>query len=304
MVSPRVSIIIPSYRQPKTVIATLESIRTQTFSNYEVIVVDSSNDATTEAIRSAGSSFPNFRLFESKTPRSPAVQRNIGIKESVGEWLAFVDTDVVLSSSWLEQMLSLGDSRGDKPFIAAGAIENGNPEAYWGWVLYWLEFSEFSPHVVSTEKRFLPSAALFLNRQLLTRGGLFQEIPLSEDVFTSRRWKDVAPLLWCPEIVCKHINRTSPMAVFRRCYSLGQGSSMMRKLLSPSERSIRTGYAAWPVYWAIRLYRISERILKSRDRGSLKQYICHLPSLVAGLMIWNVGFVFGRFLRRWPEGRE
>lgn len=99
----QVSFIIPAYNAEATIKLCLESILTQTFPRdlYEVIVVNNnSNDKTSEIV----STFPEvLTLNEKQQGRSYA--RNCGAKAARGEFLAFVDADVILHPQWLKSIL-------------------------------------------------------------------------------------------------------------------------------------------------------------------------------------------------------
>ena len=155
---PTVSVIIPSYRQAATVALTLRSLRQQTFTDFEVIVVDSSHDETTELIRNELKSFPSSKLIENRNQLGAAIQRNQGIKESRGEWLTFLDTDVILSKDWLETMLAKAVSRPDAELVSASTIANGNSRFFWSRIIHWAEFGEFAPETSRKPKKFVPSA--------------------------------------------------------------------------------------------------------------------------------------------------
>ena len=90
--SPLVSIIIPSYNHGKFVDKALRSVLNQTYQNWEVILIDNqSTDQTNEIL----SKFKDSRLkfFKIDNNGIIAKSRNLGIKLSKGEWIAFLDTD-------------------------------------------------------------------------------------------------------------------------------------------------------------------------------------------------------------------
>jgi len=90
--NPFVSIVIPTYNHAHFLKRALYSIQEQTYTNWEVIVVDNySTDNTQEII----DSFTNLRIKYYKIHNNGviAASRNKGIKESNGEWVAFLDSD-------------------------------------------------------------------------------------------------------------------------------------------------------------------------------------------------------------------
>ncbi len=94
----KVSIIIPVYNRCVLLKRALESVATQTFSDYEVIVVDDgSTDETADMIKTF---FPDVRYFKQPN-KGVSSARNKGLLEAKGEWLAFLDSD----DEWLPQKL-------------------------------------------------------------------------------------------------------------------------------------------------------------------------------------------------------
>lgn len=87
-----VSIIIPTYKHQDFVLATLDSVFAQTFTDYEVIVInDGSPDDTVEVLRplvKAG----RIRYIEQKNQGQSAA-RNRGLSEAKGEYIALLDDD-------------------------------------------------------------------------------------------------------------------------------------------------------------------------------------------------------------------
>lgn len=97
----KVSFIIPVYNADKTIARCIQSIQaSKTSHSFEIIVVDNnSTDNTAEVLKK----FNITHLFEPVRNRSLA--RNRGAQVAKGEYLAFIDADVIISESWLEDML-------------------------------------------------------------------------------------------------------------------------------------------------------------------------------------------------------
>lgn len=105
--SPLVSVIIPLYNAERYIAETIESVINQTYENWELIVVDDcSTDKSREIVRSFASKDNRIRLIESETNfGGPARPRNIGIDNSKGEYIAFLDADDLWLSMKLEDQL-------------------------------------------------------------------------------------------------------------------------------------------------------------------------------------------------------
>lgn len=100
---PFFSIIIPTLNEQEYLPKLLDSVMTQSFRNYEVIVVDgSSADNTVKLARSYESKFNNLTVVTDRA--SLPFQRNLGAGKARGKWLLFIDADSILMPYALERM--------------------------------------------------------------------------------------------------------------------------------------------------------------------------------------------------------
>jgi len=96
---PFISIVIPTLNEEKYLPKLLNSIKEQSYKNYEIIIADANSiDRTIEIAKSYGSIIINGG--------KPAVGRNNGAKISNGEYILFLDADVVLPKNFLEKAIS------------------------------------------------------------------------------------------------------------------------------------------------------------------------------------------------------
>lgn len=94
-----ISIVIPTLNEERYLPLLLESLRRQTLKDFEVIVADAgSTDGTREAALLWG-----CRVIEGGLP---AKGRNCGVRAAKGEWIVFLDADVVLPHDFLERALT------------------------------------------------------------------------------------------------------------------------------------------------------------------------------------------------------
>lgn len=85
-----VSVVIPTYNRAKQVVEAVRSVLDQTWENCEVIVVDDgSDDDTRDLLKQFGK---RIRYVKTEN-RGVAAARNRGVRESKGEWIAFLDSD-------------------------------------------------------------------------------------------------------------------------------------------------------------------------------------------------------------------
>ncbi|HEX2080944.1 MAG TPA: glycosyltransferase family A protein, partial [Longimicrobium sp.] len=99
---PTVSAVIPTYNRLPLLLAAVESVRVQTFGEWELIVADDgSTDGSAEAVEALGD--PRIRVLRLPRTGSPAVARNAAVRAARGEWVAFLDSD----DRWLPRKLEL-----------------------------------------------------------------------------------------------------------------------------------------------------------------------------------------------------
>lgn len=108
MILPKISVIVPVYNVEHFLIKCLESIAKQTFSDYEVIIV---NDGSTDNSLKIAEDYikiyeDKFKIINQKNG-GLGDARNTGIANATGEYLLFVDSDDTISNNALEHLNSL-----------------------------------------------------------------------------------------------------------------------------------------------------------------------------------------------------
>lgn len=97
---PLVSVIVPAHNAEETLSETIESVRRQTLSDFELIIIDDgSTDGTLECLQ--GIDDQRIRVF-SYPNGGLAVARNRGIEKSLGEFITFIDADDLWTPDKLE----------------------------------------------------------------------------------------------------------------------------------------------------------------------------------------------------------
>lgn len=94
MKSPLISIVIPSYNKVKYIKKTLDSIVSQSYKNFEVIIQDGqSTDGTLEIIKNYTKKYPKIISFVSKKDGGQLNAINLGFKKAKGEIITFINAD-------------------------------------------------------------------------------------------------------------------------------------------------------------------------------------------------------------------
>jgi len=121
---PRVSVIITTKNEEKNIHNCIQSIKSQSYpaENIELIVVDNnSSDRTKEIARRFTDKVYNFGPER-------AAQRNFGIKEAGGEYILYLDADMILSNNLIEESVLLSQKEN---FIALYIPERIKGEGFW-----------------------------------------------------------------------------------------------------------------------------------------------------------------------------
>jgi glycosyltransferase involved in cell wall biosynthesis len=109
--TPLVSVITPFYNGEAYLTDTIESVIRQEYTNWELILIDDGSlDSSTEIAKSYSAKFPNKILYlehKNHRNRGPSASRNLGLAQSRGELLAFLDSDDVWLPGKLEQQVKV-----------------------------------------------------------------------------------------------------------------------------------------------------------------------------------------------------
>ncbi len=277
--------VIPSYNAEKHIEKCLASLFSQkTALSYEVIVVDSSTDATPAIIRGK---FPAVKLIHLEQQTYPGAGRNIGVREARGEIIAFIDSDCVAAEEWLERGMEAIKKGYD---IAGGSVRNANPGLI-SWADYFLTFNEFMPTMPRREVRFMPMCNFFISKKAFERiGGFRADLLAGEDTLFCHAAGKEHRLLFDPQVQVSHSNRETWKNFIAHHGSFGKHSAQVRKQAElPGSALARKPFLALLAPLA-RTVRISWRMCRYNYR-SLLPFAASLPLIISGAAAWSRGFI-------------
>ena len=117
---PKISVIVPIYNVEKYLPRCIDSILSQTFTDFELILVDDgSPDNCGEICDEYASRDSRIRVIH-KENGGVSSARNAGLKDSVGKWISFVDSDDWLHPQYLELLILLAE----KNHAVAAAVDS------------------------------------------------------------------------------------------------------------------------------------------------------------------------------------
>lgn len=126
----KVSVITPSYNSADFISETIESVQSQTYTNWEMIIVDDcSKDQSVKLIEAKQSEDERIKLIKLLRNGGPAYARNQAILAADGRYLAFLDSDDQWHPQKLEKQILFMHQNGYSFSYTAYRImqEEGNP---------------------------------------------------------------------------------------------------------------------------------------------------------------------------------
>ena len=167
-----ISVVIPTYNRLPILIKCLNALENQFFNNqshnYEIVIVDDgSTDGTTDWLRNNMDGFPHLRLLE-QSHGGPAMGRNLGVENSKGDLIVFIDSDVVVDkfflSNHVDSLTSAWKKIGNRKCFTYGSVINtsnfNNPSSE-PFKLQDLSWAYFATGNVAIDKKVLEISGLF-----------------------------------------------------------------------------------------------------------------------------------------------
>ena len=124
-----ISVVMPNYNGHRFVERSIDSVLSQTYQNFELIVVDDcSKDDSLSLIQHKAQSDSRIRVIALEHNAGVANARNVGIKEAKGEYIALLDNDDLWTEDKLERQLALAQKGADIVYCSYDFVdEQSNP---------------------------------------------------------------------------------------------------------------------------------------------------------------------------------
>lgn len=267
MSTPRASVIIPAYFSTTTLRACLLALRRQTWRDFEIIVVNSSAEADTEAL--VRREFPEVHFRQSSRRLLPHAARNVGVAEARGEILVFTDPDCEAALTWLERLIGAHDDGhavvgGSMGMIGAGSLETAIHLGKFSWLL---------PGLTGGEVRTVCTANVCYSRAAFASAG-----PFDPDIFIGDAvlaWRAAARGFgprFEPAATVEHRHEDRLRASVRQFHTRGiecggarirverwsRAKALGRAVLAPlllASTVLRAGIDSWHAGWGARFLR-------------------------------------------------
>ncbi len=122
-----ISVVIPLYNKEKSITKSLKSVLSQSYDDFEVVIVDDgSTDGSVAIVDAINDS--RIRLIRQEN-RGPSKARNIGVKNAMGEWILFIDADDEMLPGTIEYFSQkINVVKDVNMFLGEAVIYNGSTE--------------------------------------------------------------------------------------------------------------------------------------------------------------------------------
>jgi glycosyltransferase involved in cell wall biosynthesis len=269
---PRVSVIIPAYNPGRFLLEAVESIRRQTYKDWELIIVD---DGSTEDIKESLTSVPEAKCIRQEH-LGASIARNTGIENSGGELIAFLDADDIWKPTKLALQVELMDSEPDIAFCFTDFIEIDTI----GREIEQGNLAKQTSYLDLLQGPCPITTTVMLRRSCLSSCGVFDPLyVISQDydlwlkIARSHKFSHIQSkeafyrkhgtnITWNISLCMKEV-----MDILHNHKQLAVLNQDRESLLA-----IRTGVKAWRKHFGCAVYDVSRECLRRR---SLKQFLRH-----------------------------
>lgn len=283
---PKYSLIVPVYNRPNEVDELLQSLTKQTFSDFEVILVEDGSELKSEEIYQKYADKLRIGYFF-KANSGPGPSRNVGFQQARGNYFLMFDSDCILPSTYLEdteaylQQHTLdawgGPDRASSSFtplqqamgytmssfFTTGGIRGGKKM-----------IGKFQPR----------SFNMAISREVFEKTGGFHFDRYAEDIELSLRIKKLGFRLgYIEKAYVYHKRRTSLSQFFRQVYHFGKG----RVLVGKTHRGEVKGVHWFPALFILGLVFLPFSFLWNPwiSAGILTAYMVYLVLIFADAII-------------------
>ena len=245
-VTPRLSIVMPVYNAESTLAECLTRVFQSTLDGFEVVLVD---DGSTDNTRAIAEEFP-VRVVPSGGRVGPAAARNVGAREALGDFIFFIDSDVMVRPDTLSRLMARFDQGDVDGLVGVQALElryRNLPSRYKN---LWMRWTYLRKQSAAEDVPCFYTTAAAIRRDVFLRVGGFDQGyggPSVEDqAFAQKLMRLGVRIRVQPELEVEHVKRYSLRTMlktdYHRAVSLTRLQLRHREDLSQNNTPVPTPY--------------------------------------------------------------
>lgn len=211
---PNVSIIIPLYNKENVIISTIQSVLQQTYTNFELIIVD--DGSTDNSLQIVKSIYDKRIHIYTKKNGGVSSARNYGALKSTTPWLLFLDADDCLTPYCLETLLNLSKDYPKADILTGNHVlvkVNGEKEKC---CIYYTKNRYIKyPKKDFWEWNFMPrtGASIYSKQKFWEAGGFDEKISVFEDLALDIKLMNICIYAYTPKVVYEHYFEYSELSL-------------------------------------------------------------------------------------------
>lgn len=287
----KLSIVMPSFNSEKHLNECLAAIQEQSYKDFEVILVDCS---VTQEPKDIAEQYSFVEFIREENRFNPGQGRNIGVSRATGDYIVFIDSDVVLAPDALTNIANVALT-GKQVF--GGALELHKEHRVGlasDFEHYYFNHENQSTREANPDRANLSSAFLIIEKRLFEQVGGFADIPRMQDTeLTERlRHEQKVSLGFEPSVIGFQIQDSPMSKVLRKIFITGNNLYFLRYQSSSKLGSIL--FLLLVPFMAIaKATRINLRNLKYWF--SFRQLLIMVPCMYFLTFVWMCGLCKGVF---------
>lgn len=214
----RLSVIIPCYNSAKFIRKTINSVFGQTYKDYEILVID---DGSTDETRNIlGSYLPNIKILTHPNNSNLGVgaSMNLGVRESKGDLIAFLDHDDLWYPSKLSEQVKIFDKYPDVGLVYTNVsvIDENDNKLF---EIYTNTFCELNkPEELLLKCYIMTVSSAMVRRTLFEEIGLFRADIQSADHDMWLRMIERTRFFYLPKCLASHRKHPSQLTSGRKIW--------------------------------------------------------------------------------------
>lgn len=177
-----ITVFIALYNSEKYIEQTLNSLLNQTFTNFEILIInDASTDNSVEIVENFNNS--KIRLIHNETNRGICYTRQRGVEEAIGKYIAIIDSDDIAMHNRLEKQFDFLENNPEFALCGTDAkfIDENNKE------INHLHIVNHEPELIKImllfANQFINSSVLIKKEAVINVGGYIKSIAEDYDLF-------------------------------------------------------------------------------------------------------------------------
>jgi len=282
----KLSVIIPSVNGLPTIADCLTALgRQQCGFDFEIIVVDRTQDETAEYIREH---FPRVKLIKLAEPRGIPEMRAIAMAQASGDFLVITEDHCIAPENWLAEIIKAHESGYS---VIGGAVENGSPARLIDWAVFLCEYSGFMPPIAAGETEFITGNNTSYQRSVIKQVDESLKRDYWEYFLQAELKRMDVKFLSVPSLVISHKKEFGFFYFLTQRFHYSRSFAAMRKRKSTVADQISYLFYT-PVLPFHLIWRIARNV--KRKKRNRKEFFLSLPLLLIFMGSYALGELAGQ----------